>query len=242
MQAPGASYQFQTTLWNVVLSAKESDGSAAAGAAALESLCRTYWYPLYAYVRRRGNDEQTAADLVQEFFSRMLEREFLKNVSPEKGRFRTLLLTSMDRFLIDEHDKRKAAKRGGRFTIVSTEELPAEERYRHEPADDLTPDKLFDRRWALTMLEKALAEVRATYELRGQSDLFGALQALIVAPSESESYAEIGRKLGLSESAVKMQVLRLRKRYQLAFRAEVAATVTDEGQMEAEIQHLMASL
>jgi RNA polymerase sigma-70 factor (ECF subfamily) len=237
--APG-SHQFQTTLWNVVLSAK--DRSDPGSEAALEVLCRAYWYPLYAYARRSRLAPDAAEDAIQELFGRLLERDFLKNVSPEKGKFRSFLLASLNHLLTELHARDQAIKRGGGIRFVSLDEEPAEDRYHKEPANELSPDRLYDRRCALTLLEKALTLLEADYAAAAQAAVFAELRPLLLPRSAEESYVAIGGRLGLSEGAVKMQVSRLRHRFQIKFRAAVAATVADPSQIDEEIQHLLSAL
>jgi len=240
VEHPDGKPFFETTLWNVVLCAREKGDPAAASA--LEQLCRIYWYPLYAYARRRGLDAQTAEDAVQELFLNFIERQSLAGVSPKKGRFRSFLLTSLNRLLIEQHSRQTAIKRGGRLSLLSFDEMEPEERYRLEPADGSSPDRLFDRRCALAVLEKALVDLRADYESHEQQAIFAELNGLLLEKSGATDYAAIGERLGLSEGAVKMQVLRLRQRFQAKVRATVADTLDDTSQTDAELEHLLAAL
>ena len=234
------SHQFETTLWHVVLRAKDRQDPL--GTEALARLCEIYWYPLYAYARRSGLDAGTAEDAIQDLFVRLLEHDFLRNVRPEHGRFRAFLLRSLGNLLVDIHKRDRAMKRGGRTTIVSFDGMDAEERYRTEPVDVRQPDKLYDRRWAMTLLNRALNSLRSDYEKDEFSKrVFAELSGLLLETEATDSYQTIGQRLGLSESAVKMQALRLRYRFQSKFREEVANTVEDPGQVEAEIAELLTA-
>ncbi len=237
--APGAVGQplFATTHWSVVLAAADLEKPEAA--AALEKLCRTYWYPLYVYIRRRGYSPEDAQDLTQEFFYRLLKRSTFAAADRAKGRFRSFLLGTLKHFLADEQDKAAAQKRGGGRTIISWEREYAEKRFGAEPADELSPDKLFDRRWALTVLEQATARLRARYQAEGNLELFDALSCYLTQEMPAPSYAETAARLGLSETAVASAIFRLRKSYHALVREEVAQTVSDPQDLEDEICHLM---
>jgi RNA polymerase sigma-70 factor (ECF subfamily) len=239
-EVPGAVGQglFATTHWSVVLAAGREESPQAAEA--LGKLCRTYWYPLYAYIRRRGHSPEDAQDLTQEFFARLLEKHSVAGADREKGRFRSFLLGALKHFLADEKDKAEAKKRGGGRTIISLEQACAEERFGAEPADELSPDKIFDRRWALTVLEQATTRLRAQYQGEGQAQLFDSLKSYVTGERAALSYAEAAARLGLSESAVKSAIYRLRRRYHGLVREEVAQTVADPKELEEEIRHLMA--
>src|SRR5437762_286436 len=190
--------RFTTTHWSVVLMAGQADSPQANDA--LEKLCRTYWYPLYAYVRRQGNSPEDAQDLTQEFFSRFLEKGYVKLADRERGRFRTFLLTSMKHFLVNEWAKRRAAKRGG-GQVFSLDDENAETRYGLEPVDNLTPEKLYDRNWAAALLERAAGRLRAEYTGFGKLGLFERLQGLLRGEKSEVPYADLARQLGLSEGA-----------------------------------------
>ncbi len=237
--APGVMAQplFATTHWSVVLAATDQENPEAA--AALEKLCRTYWYPLYAYIRRRGYSLDDAQDLTQEFFCRLLETSTFAGADPAKGRFRSYLLGALKHFLADEHDKAAAQKRGGGKRIVSWEEAGAEKRFEAEPADELSPDKIFDRRWALTVLDQATAQLRARYEAEGSLELFDALSCYLTREISAPSYAESAATLGLSERAVASAIFRLRRCYHSLVREEVAQTVSEPQELEDEIRYLM---
>ena len=231
---------FATTHWTVVMDAADSqaDGSTKA----LEQLCQTYWFPLYAYVRRTGRPADEARDLTQEFFARVLEKKILKVADQERGKFRTFLLTSLKNFLAKEHEKSIRQKRGGGATHLSLDFQDAEGRYLHEPSHDCAPDRLFEREWAKALLQRVLLRLRAEFVAAGQQERFEVLCPHLVEPDESTSYAESAAKLGLSEGAVKTAMHRLRARYRELYRQEIAALVGGADEVEAEMQHLFRTL
>jgi RNA polymerase sigma-70 factor (ECF subfamily) len=233
---PGAR-QFVTTRWTVVLTAGRSDTTQAQ--VALEKLCQTYWYPLYAYVRRQGYSPEDAQDLTQEFFARFIAKDYLGDVDRTKGKFRSFLLASLKHFLANEWDKARAQKRGGGQTIVS---LDAETRYNLEPASEVSADKIYERRWALTLLDEVLKRLREEYEADGKGKLFDHLKVTLTGERSTIPYAEIGAQLGMSEGAVKVAVHRLRQRYRDVLRAEIAETVDGSEAVEEEIRALFAAL
>ena len=231
-----APEKFDTTHWSVVRAAAHNSSTSAGRA--LEELCRSYWYPLYAYVRRQGNSPEDAQDLTQEFFSRFLEKKYFKLADRERGRFRTFLLTSLKHFLVNEWAKRRAAKRGG-GQVFSLEEQEAETRYGFEPPDQhLTPEKLFDKNWALSVLDRTAARLRAEYIGFGKLPLFEQLHGLLRGDKSEVPYSELARQLGMKEGAVKVAVHRLRHRYQEMLQAEVARTVSSPEEVEEEIRYL----
>ncbi len=227
---------FATTHWSVVLTAGRSDTAQAH--VALEKLCRLYWYPLYAYVRRRGHSAADAQDLTQEFFARLLERRSLSAADPNRGRFRSFILTAMNHFLADEWKKGVAKKRGGGQALISLDMAAAEERFDLEPADDAAPDKLFERQWALTLLDEVLDRLEQEHQSAGKDGLFHALKQTLMGTRESQPYAELAPKLGLTENNVRVAVHRLRKRYRELIRNEIAQTVESPQDVEDEIRHL----
>ena len=227
---------FATTHWSVVLAAREPDAPQAA--AALEKLCRTYWYPLYAYLRRRGYGEHDAQDLTQGFFEHLFERDWLQNVARDKGRFRSFLRASLNYFLADQRDRANAQKRGGGRPIISFDAHEAEERYRLEPVDERSPDKLFERRWAMTLLDQVLARLAQEFSDAGKRELFNRLQPFLVEGSSEKTYAEIAREAGMTEEALKKAVQRMRRRYHQLFREEIAQTVASPEEVEEELRHL----
>lgn len=231
---------FVTTHWSVVLTAGRSDTTRAHDA--LAKLCQTYWYPLYAYVRRRGQSPEDAQDLTQEFFERLLEKHWVANADQAKGRFRSFLLSAMNHFLADEWDKARAQKRGGGVPPVPLQVETAETRYGVEPADPATPERVFERRWALTLLEEVLNRLRAEYEQEGKADLFAALHPCLVGERTAQPYAELAAKLGVNEGTVKSAVHRLRLRYRQLLRDEIANTVAGANEVDEELRHLFAAL
>jgi RNA polymerase sigma-70 factor (ECF subfamily) len=201
-----------------------------------------YWYPLYAYVRSRGHSHDRAQDLTQEFFATLLEKDGLAAVEQGKGRFRSFLLAACQHFLANQHDREQAQKRGGGRQFVPIDFQGAEGRYRHEPAHGETPERLFERRWALALLERVLARLRAEYEASGRGRLFERLKARLTGGDAGVPHAEAAEELGLSEGAVKVAVHRMRKRYRELLREEIAQTLDDPGQVEDEIRSLFAAL
>ncbi len=236
----GSGARFVTTHWLVVLVAGRTDSSRAQNA--LARLCQTYWYPLYAYVRRRGHSPHDAQDLTQEFFARLLERHTLAVADPNRGRFRSFLLSMMDHFLSHEWEKAHAQKRGGGCQMLSLDLARAEERYELEPADNSTPDKLFDKRWATALLEEVLNQLEAEYQRVGKAELFATLKQTLTGTGESQPYAVLAAHLGMNEIAIKVAVHRLRKRYRELLRAEIANIVADPAQAEDELRHLFTAL
>jgi RNA polymerase sigma factor (sigma-70 family) len=232
-----SDHVFATTHWSVVLHAK---GGSSGAHQALGSLCQVYWYPLYAFVRRQGRTPHDAQDLTQEFFARLIEKEWLGDVHRERGRFRAFLLAAMKHFLANEWDKDRAQKRGGGAQIISIDDDTAEARYLHEPIDTATAEKLYDRRWALTLLDQVLARLRGEMEGSGKLKQFEALKGCLAG--EKHPYAELGASLGMTEGAVKVAVHRLRERYRNLIRAEIAQTVEDPKELEDELRHLFAAL
>ena len=231
---------FATTHWSVVLLAGGSDSPRAG--AALEKLCRTYWYPLYAYVRRKGHDPHDAQDLTQAFFARLLEKNYVAQADRERGRFRNFLLTALTHFLADEWDKARRQKRGGGREIISFDAASAEERYRLEPIDPLDAAKLYERRWVTTLFEQVLARLEQEFRDSGKGELFDRLKDSLLAEPDGRSYAEVGAALGLTEDAVKKAMQRMRGRYRELFREEIAQTVASPGEVEDELKHLFVVL
>jgi len=236
----GFSDAFTTTQWSEVLDARQTDPERAR--AALENLCSRYWYPLYAFVRRRGHGPQDAEDLTQSFFAHLLGHDALRSVDPAKGLFRTFLLSSLGNFLNDQHDRSQALKRGGGKQIVSWDALTAEELYQHEPAEGLTPEKLFERRWALTLIEQVLSRLRQEYEASGKIELFRQLEGCLTGGVGLGFYEETARLLGMNEGAVRVALHRLRRRLGELLRSEIAHTVTRPEQVDEEIRYLFAAM
>lgn len=209
---------------------------------ALAALCENYWFPLYAYVRRLGYSSHDAQDLTQAFFARLLEKDCLADVSRSKGRFRSFLLASMKHFLANEWDRARAQKRGGGELLIRLDAHTAESRYSLEPVHDASPDKLFERRWALTLLERVLARLRTELEEAGKARVFERLKRFMAGEGGEDSYAAAGAELGLSEGNVKVTVHRLRKRYRQLLREEIAPTVSSQAEAREEIRCLFRAL
>ena len=232
---------FVTTHWSVVLAAGGQESPRAAEA--LEKLCRTYWYPLYSYVRRRGYSHEDAQDLTQGFLMRWLEHGSFARADARKGRLRSFLLAGLNHFLSDQWDRASAQKRGGgQPTLSLMDTQGADERYRLEPVDDRSPEKLFDRRWALTLLDQVLARAEQEFREAGKLEVFQRLRVFLIAGTGEESYAEVAGELGMSREAVKKAVQRMRHRYYELFREEVAHTVADPAEVEEELRYLCAAV
>jgi DNA-directed RNA polymerase specialized sigma24 family protein len=231
--------RFATTHWSLVLAARDRAEPGARDA--LASLCALYWYPLYAYVRRRGHGPDDSHDLTQEFFARLLGKDFLAGVDRGKGKFRSFLLAACTHFLANERDRGRAKKRGGGRAVVSLDATDAEGRYRTEPADDLTPEKLFERRWALALLQQVMGRLRAEFEAKGKGHLFDRLRGFLVG-EKGAGYRRASDELGLSEGAVKVAVHRLRQRYRELLHEEIGRTVGSAEEVEEEVRALFAAL
>lgn len=239
---PGTRAQFAETHWSLVLHAQRGGDSARAGDA-LASLCQTYWYPLYAFVRRQGHSPHDAQDLTQEFFTRLLAKNWLAGVDRTKGRFRSFLLASMKHFLANEWDKSQAQKRGGgTHNFLPLDAVTAENRYSLEPVDNTTADKLYERRWALTLLDSTLARLREEFVADGKAGQFDDLKFTLTGGRGDTPYAELATKFGSTEGAVKVTVHRLRQRYRDVLRAQIAETVESAAEVEEELRHLFAAL
>jgi len=228
---------FATTHWSVVLAAGHLDSAGAAEA--LEQICHTYWYPLYAYVRREGYSHEDALDLTQAFFARLLEKHYLSQVGQQNGKFRSFLLAALRHFLSDQRDRARTVKRGGGAVHISLDAQEAEERYRLEPVDWMDAERILERRWAMTLLERALSRLRDESVTAGRADAFERLKGY-VAGDRSVSCGQVAAQMGLTESAVKAMLHRLRQRYRALVREEIAQTVADPGEIDAEIRHLIA--
>jgi RNA polymerase sigma-70 factor (ECF subfamily) len=231
---------FVTTHWSVVLAAK--DKSSPESAAALEVLCRAYWYPLYAFVRRQGYSPSDSQDMTQEFFARLLAKEYLQAADREKGRFRTFLRVALRRFLANEWDRARRLKRGGGRTPLPLDTAAAEQRYQAEGDDALPPDRLYERRWARALLEQVLGRLRAEYAAAARTADFEQLKEALIADRGAIAYRDLATALGLSEGAARVAVHRLRKRFREVFRATVAETVSSPEEVEAELRHLVGLL
>jgi RNA polymerase sigma-70 factor (ECF subfamily) len=231
---------FVDTHWSVVLAAKEEGSSRAAEA--MEKLCRSYWRPLYAYIRREGHSPEEAEDLTQEFFARLLAKDYLRHLRHREGKFRSFLLTFVKRFLSDERDKAGAQKRGGGKTFFSLDETLAEEGYLSASVNGFSPDQIFDRRWAQTVMERGLSRLREEYVAGGKEALFEQLKDIQPGEHGESSYADIGARLGLAEGTVKSAVHRLRLRHREVLREEIAQTVARPEEIDEEIRNLLTVL
>jgi RNA polymerase sigma factor (sigma-70 family) len=235
----GNNDSFKTTHWSVVLSAGDQESPQAR--AALATLCRTYWYTLYVFVRRQGQSPEDAQDLVQGFFAKAIEKNFVAAAEPEKGRFRSFLLLALKRYMANEWDHANREKRGGGNEIISLDGQNTEMRYKAEPADEMSPEKAFERQWALTMLQQVLDRLRTEFSASGKMRLFEELKVFL-SGEKGGPYAEIGAKLGMTESAIKVNVHRLRQRYRELLRLEIADTVSSPEAIDDEIRNLFAAL
>lgn len=231
---------FDSTRWSLVVAAGGDDSIAARDA--LGALCDAYWYPLYAYVRRRGNDPDDARDLTQGFLTSLLERNDLAGLRPERGRFRAFLLAALKHFLANDAARQAARKRGGGFTIVGLEDDTAEGRYRHEPADIETPERLYERRWALMVIDRVMAELRDEWTGAGRAEEFDALRASLLGDAPAGGYAAVAAQLGSTEGAIKVAVHRLRRRFQARLRKRIADTLADSSEVDDEIRYLVQAL
>lgn len=233
--------RFATTRWSMVLAAAGGAPSEQADRA-LAELCAGYWYPLYAYVRRRGYDAEDARDLTQAFFARLLERQGLASADPARGRFRSFLLTALKNFLTSEWRRQAAEKRGGSAEVVSIDAADAERRYLAEPADTRTPEALYERRWALALLDRAVADVRRGYADRGQAELFDAFKVYLGRDAAAVPYADLSRQLDRSEPSLRTALSRLRARWRTRVRELVAETVQDGRLVDDELRDLLRML
>jgi RNA polymerase sigma factor (sigma-70 family) len=231
---------FETTLWTVVLQAGSAETTQSR--AALEHLCRAYWHPLYCYVRRRGHSPPDAQDLVQGFFAELIASNPFQKLSPDKGRFRAFLLAAMNYFLSGDYDRRNAAKRGSGIVPLSLDEPIAEERYLQAHTSTLSPEKEFDRRWAMAVLERALNALAADQAAAGKQKLFDKLQPFLTDTTGKSDYAQVAAELQMATNALAVTVHRLRQRYQQLVRAEVAETVGASGDVDAEMGELLAAM
>ena len=237
---PSQAQWFATTHWSVVLAAKQGDSSEAD--AALEKLCRDYWPPLYSYIRRQGHDVAEAQDLTQEFFARLLERDYLSRLDPQRGKFRSFLLAFVKHFLSEQREKAGAQKRGGGQTLLSLDAGEGEEGYLSEPVDELTPEQIFERRWVQTLLQRTFDRLAAEYVEVDKAALFEALKDFQPRQPGSQTYAQIGARLGTTEAAVKSAMQRLRERHREILREVIAQTVSSPSEVEEEIRHMRAVL
>jgi RNA polymerase sigma factor (sigma-70 family) len=231
---------FATTHWSVVQAAGQ--GKSVPAQHALETLCRAYWYPIYAYVRRKGYKPEEAQDLTQDFFARLIAKDDFRLADREKGKFRGFLLARLDYFLARQWTRAHRQKRGGQYTFISMDEHPPEERYQLEPADHDTPERKFLRQWALAVLKHAMNALHAECEANGKATLFGEAKNLISGERHGTAYAEISRSLNMSEGSVRVAVHRLRQRYGDLLRQEIAHTVAREEEVDEELRYLFQVL
>ncbi len=228
---------FATTSWSQVLAVR--DGSPNEAQQALAALCEAYWYPLYVFVRRQGIDPEDARDLTQAYFAQLLEKDYLHDVDPSEGRFRAFLKVSCKHFLTKERDKARALKRGGKANTISLAAEEAEGRYRFEPVDRLTPEEIFERRWALTVLERVLEKLRQEFSEADKEEEFVRLKGCLTGEEPRIPYRQVATELGSSEGAVKASVHRLRQRFGRLLREEIVETVAHPGDVDDEVRHLL---
>ncbi|MCB9873420.1 MAG: sigma-70 family RNA polymerase sigma factor [Planctomycetaceae bacterium] len=230
---------FATTRWSLIAAIGES--SSVESRDALASLCETYWYPLYAYVRRKGHQPAEAQDLTQAFFAELLEKDRFQLADQERGRFRSFLLASLNNFVANQWRRDKAQKRGGGSPHLSIDVAAGEARYRHEPSHDLTAERIFERRWAMTLLEHTISRLSDEYSLSDKVELFEALKGHL-GQGTTTPYREVAERLGMSETAVKVAAHRMRKRCGQILREEISHTVDDPGAIDTELQQLFAAV
>jgi RNA polymerase sigma-70 factor (ECF subfamily) len=235
--APGI---FATTHWTAVLAAGRGQSDHAH--AALEELCHTYWYPLYAYVRRHGHSREDAEDLTQGFFTRLLEKNYLEGVTSEKGKFRSFLLMALKRFLANEWDRANCQKRGGGVSPLSLDWQDAETRYQINPANELSPDKFYDRAWAVVVLERVITRLQAESRTEGKAALYDQLKPFLIMGKGEIPYADAAAAMKMSEGAVRVAVHRFRRRYRELLRDEITQTLANPAQADEEMQALFSAL
>ncbi len=233
----GAAW-FATTHWSVVLRARD-EGSAEASEA-LASLCQSYWPPLYSFIRRQGSSVEDAQDLTQKYFARVLERNYFSAADRKKGKLRTFLLSTLKHFLANEYDRTQALKRGGGQVIIPLDTDFAEGRHGVDPGHEITPERQFEQNWAMTLLDKVMAELRKDYARAGKTNQFDEFKPFISDPNPSVAFSEVASRLGMTEAAVKMAVSRLRQRYRRLLREQIARTVSSPDEVDDEIRHLFA--
>ena len=234
---PPRARRFATTRWSLVLAAGRQ--THLQSAEALSSLCEMYWYPVYALIRRQGYSADDGADLTQEFFTRVLEKHYFHDADPTRGRFRAFLCASVRHFLSNQRDRARTLKRGGSQAPISLDVETAEGRYQLEPHHDLTPEKLFDRRWALIQLDRALTRVRDDFVSAGKGELFDRLKGFLTGDTDEVPYGEMAKSMGMSEGAVKVAVHRLRRHFRDTLVEQIAETVSDPTDINPEIQYLL---
>jgi RNA polymerase sigma-70 factor (ECF subfamily) len=235
-----ASSDFPMTRWSVVLSAREGDASRAK--AALAELCEAYWLPLYAFARRTGKSAEDAEDLTQGFFVRLIEKDLFAKADAERGKLRSFLLGAFKNYLSDQRDKSRALKRGGGQEVFSIDAAEAEERFAQEPLDDESPDRSFERKWALVLLERVMQTLRKSYEDQGKGEVFAELHQYLAPESGGPAYRKSAEHLGLTENAVRVAVFRMRQRYARELRQQIAETVQSEDEVAGEIDFLFQAV
>jgi len=236
----GIARRFATTRWSIVLAAGERDAGEAAPA--LATLCEIYWYPVYAFIRRRGMSPADAQDATQGFFAALLEQDYVSSADRERGRFRTFLLTAVSRFLSKQREHNRTLKRGGGRKLLSIDAAVGEDRYLLEPTDDWSPERLFERRWALTLLDRVLARLEQRYTEQGQTQLFEKLQGCLTGADPEVSHTDLAADLKMTPGALKVAIHRLRRRYRDLLKAEIAETVAGADEVADELDYLLAAL
>lgn len=230
---------FPTTRWSMVLAARAEDRGGDAREA-LADLCEAYWYPLYAFIRRRGSDRDTSLDLTQGFFEQLLEQRVLDSLRPGSGRFRSFLLSSLKHYVSNERARESALKRGGRNALIRLDAADAEEREKLEPRDERTPERAYERAWAATVLDRVSRRLKDEFEEAGKGPLFSGLAPSLTGGEEARPHREVAVELGITESAVKMSLLRMRRRFGRLLREEIALTVESEEEIDGELRHLLS--
>jgi len=232
--------QFHTTHWSLIVQAAGQEGESSR--VALADLCGAYWYPVYAFIRRRGHSAEDARDLAQEFFATLLEKGYLADADPERGRFRAFLLTAVSRFVSKQHQREAAQKRGGGRHILALNFDDGETRYQLEPSHDWTAERIFARRWALTLLDRTIAALRQEHAESGKLSHFDTLKVFLTGEAGAPPLRQIAEKLGMTEGAVKVAIHRLRQKYREALRSEIAQTLTVQEDVDDELRYLLAAL
>lgn len=244
-QSGSGSDRFRTTRWSVVLSARDKtneSGSVSDWRESLESLCNTYWYPLYAFLRRKGYSPDDSQDLTQDFFATLIEKDFLKAIDPERGRFRWFMMDAIKKFAASWNAAQSAQKRGGDRKVMSLEFDLGENRYQREPVDGRTAERLFDRRWALALLDNAMSSLQDEYRASGKQRQFEALKVFLTPDSSPPAYADVAQKLDLSITAIKVVIHRLRDKYRKVVLQQVIDTLDDKESLEDEFDRLLNSI
>ncbi len=236
----GYGAQFAPTSWTNVIAAQR--GGSAEAEAALEKLCQSYWYPLYSYLRRKGNDAHKAQDLTQEFFFRLLKENYLGAVDRRRGKFRSFLLAALNHFVSNQRDYERAQKRGGGKALISLDDTDAENRYKLEPASQLSPEKIFEKNWFLTLFEQALTRLHEEQSAAGKAELFNHVKGFVIEDAESGDYNTVAAKVNMTANAVAVTVHRLRERYKKLVHEEIVRTVADPSEIEEELRRFFAVL